>query len=99
MGLIFLLLLNIRTSLKVGSQLDSMKFAIIILLVGLALVDSSPNGNLKNRLNKIPCAEGEGIKSCTCSDGTVVLPEEESCFQLQLDWQSCDCNDGSTFNF
>ena len=81
-------------------KVDNMKTAIIILLIGLALVESSPNGNLKNRINKIPCDGNENIKSCTCSDGeTVVSPNDQSCFQLQLGWQSCECNDGSTFDF
>ena len=79
-----------------------MKAAIIILLIGLALVESSPKGNLESRTkNKkvLPCSGESGIKSCTCDDGvTIVTPDGESCFQKKLKFKSCVCKDGTSWS-
>ena len=78
------------------SNFDNMKTAIIILLIGLTLVESSPKGNLKSRKISLPCA-GVGIAECTCDDHvTVVTPDGESCFQKKMKFSSCVCTDGST---
>ena len=74
-----------------------MKVSLIILMVGLAVVSSSPR-KPESRIVSQPCSgTAGGVVDCTCGDGTVVTPGGQSCFQLGSTFASCNCADDSTW--